>query len=202
MKRLAGYATIVMGLTLLAGISLAQNTTTTIAKDEKAALTLMREEERLAHDVYTALYKKWNMRIFNNIAQSEQRHTDAVLGLIKKFGLEDPAKDKKEGEFSNKVLQKLYDDLVKEGSKSLVDALKVGARVEELDIFDLRNLSKKVKNSDIQKVFENLERGSRNHLRSFNRQITSRNESYKPKHLSQAEYNKIINSPMERGGGG
>lgn len=38
---------------------------------EIEGLLFMREEEKLAHDVYLALYAKWGLPIFQNIAQSE-----------------------------------------------------------------------------------------------------------------------------------
>ena len=48
---------------------------------ELASLAFMREEEKLARDVYTNLYAKWGVSIFNNISKSEQTHMDAVLLL-------------------------------------------------------------------------------------------------------------------------
>lgn len=58
---------------------------------EIADLTLMREEEKLARDVYWALGDIWTFRIFANISQSEQVHMDAMLALLEKYELQDPA---------------------------------------------------------------------------------------------------------------
>jgi hypothetical protein len=76
-------------------------------------------------------------KIFLNISDSEQQHTDAVLGLIEKYNLPDPAADTPMGEFDNLVLQGLYDLLTAQGTASLIDALIVGATIEDLDINDL-----------------------------------------------------------------
>ena len=56
--------------------------------EERNGLVLMREEEKMAHDVYSFLYDKWNIMIFNNIASSEQTHTNAVLELLDKYDID------------------------------------------------------------------------------------------------------------------
>lgn len=169
---------------------------------ERDALTYMREEEKLARDVYQALEVKWGARPFGNIAQAEQTHMDSVKSLLDQFKLNDPAADATKGEFKNADLQKLYAKLVKQGSTGRVEALKVGCLIEELDIKDLKDRSLKTKRDDIKMVFGNLERGSRNHLRAYFRSLTQQGGTYKPEHLSQADFDKIVNSPMERGRGG
>ena len=173
-----------------------------LSEEEKTGLIFMREEEKLAHDVYVALYQKWNLNIFNNISSSEQTHTEAVKALIDRYGLTDPNADKGEGEFANEELQKLYDDLIEQGEKSLEDALRVGVTVEEVDIVDLQKFLKEVDNEDIILVYENLLRGSRNHLRSFVRNMNQSGLSYSPQYLSQEEYDEIANSDNEKGSGG
>ena len=57
---------------------------------EISGLQFMREEEKLARDVYISLYSSWNQRVFNNISQSEQRHMEAIRILIDKYELKDP----------------------------------------------------------------------------------------------------------------
>ena len=61
----------------------------TLDETEIHHLEFIREEEKLAHDVYTVLYEQWGMQIFDNIAESEQRHTDAMGRLLAYYGLED-----------------------------------------------------------------------------------------------------------------
>lgn len=166
---------------------------------ELAALSLMREEEKLARDTYLYLYDIWGSAIFDNIAESEQRHTDAVLRLIQKYDLTDPAENDLLGVFADSVLQGLYDSLSAQGTPSLMDALIVGATIEDLDIFDLHNQMAIVDNEDITVVFESLLRGSRNHLRAFSARLNEMNVVYTPLYISQAEYDSIVNSPMETG---
>ena len=166
---------------------------------EIAGLMLMREEEKLARDVYTALYAEHGSNIFQNIADSEQSHTDAVLSLLERYALNDPVGDNALGIFTDVDLQQLYDTLVALGTPTLMDALFVGARIEELAIADIQRLiDEVVDNDDILLVYNNLLLGSRNHLRAFNRQIESNGWSYTPEYISQAAYDDIVNSPTER----
>jgi hypothetical protein len=135
-------------------------------EEEKASLILMREEEKLARDVYQVLFKKWNSRIFKQIASSEQTHMDAIMTLLDRYSIDDPASEKI-GEFKNPDLQNLYDSLIAQGNISLVDAFNVGVFIEEKDIEDLNVGLKLNPPKDILTVYTNIRQGSYNHLESF-----------------------------------
>jgi hypothetical protein len=168
-----------------------------ISQAEIDSIIWMREEEKLAKDVYTTLGQVWGLNIFTNISSAEQSHTDSVKTLIDRYGLIDPITDETIGVFRNETFSKLYQDLVKQGSLSLVEALKVGALIEELDIKDLQERA--TTTADIDLVFQNLERGSRNHLRAFTRQLSQQGETYIPIYISQYEFDEITSSEIERG---
>lgn len=85
----------------------------------------MREEEKLAHDVYVTLSAQWGYPIFANIAAAEQTHSEAVLQLMAQYGLEDVAENNPTGIFENADLQDLYDQLVAQGSQSVATAVAV-----------------------------------------------------------------------------
>jgi hypothetical protein len=172
-----------------------------LSQAEIDGLLLMREEEKLARDVYQTLYEQWGLRIFANIAQSEQTHTEAMRDLLDKYNLTDPVTDDTIGVFTNPDMQKLYDDLTAQGSESEVAALKVGATIEDLDIKDLQELIAETDNEDIALVYENLTRGSRNHMRAFTRQLSMRGETYEPQYISTEEYEAIISGEQETGMG-
>ncbi|MEQ9168412.1 MAG: DUF2202 domain-containing protein [Fulvivirga sp.] len=111
----------------------------------------------------------------------------------------DPAKNDIPGKFVNSDLQKLYNDLIENGNSSQVEAFKVGAAIEEIDILDLqRELDTNVDNEDIIFTFENLLRGSRNHLRSFVQNLSKLGIDYIPQYLTQEAYDEIINADMEQ----
>lgn len=162
---------------------------------EAAALLFMREEEKMAHDVYVTLYDIWGQQTFINISGAEQTHTDAVKTLINRYGLEDPAGTNGVGIFINPDLQALYDQLIAQGSQSLTDAFLVGAAIEEIDILDLEERIAQTDNADIIMVYENLLKGSSNHLRAFVSAMTRQTgEAYHPQYMSQDAYDAIINS--------
>ncbi len=170
-----------------------------LSTEELNSLAFMREEEKLARDVYIALHNKWGVNIFSNISNSEQTHMDALLMLLNKYSIADPVGSNGAGVFKNSTLQTLYTQLVNQGNVSVLDAYKVGATIEDLDIFDLKNALLQNDNQDIKLVYDMLTKGSRNHLRSFYKNILNAGGSYTPQYISQTEFDSIINSAMETG---
>jgi len=171
-----------------------------LSESEVEGLVYMREEEKLARDVYLTLFNQWNLNIFQNIAKSEQTHTDAVKNLLDIYGIVDPVRDDGIGIFVNPDLQALYDQLAMQGSQSLGDALKVGAAIEEIDILDLEKYIAQPEHANIQTVYESLLKGSRNHLRAFISNLQTRTgEAYQPQFLTQEGYELIISASIETG---
>ena len=171
-----------------------------LTEEEAQALLFMREEEKLARDTYLALYQMWGLPIFQNIAASEQTHTDAVKTLIERYGLADPMTNDEPGVFVNQDLQTLYDTLVAQGSQSIGDALKVGGAIEEIDILDLEERVEQTDKADIILVFENLLKGSRNHLRSFVSTLQNQTgEVYIAQYMNTEMYQEIISNGVETG---
>ena len=138
---------------------------------EKDGLIYMRLEEKLARDVYLTLGKTYNQKMFVNIPESEQRHMDAVKVLLDKYEIVDPVADNEIGSFANLDFKKLFDDLVKKGNSSFNDAMLVGKEIEEMDIKDLVERIEQTDNPDIKSVYENLKRGSENHLKAFSKHL-------------------------------
>lgn len=148
------------------------DTNTSLDAEEAAGLVYMREEEKLAHDVYTTLYEQWGLPIFDNIADSEERHEERVETLLDRYQIPDPADDNAIGVFTDPNLQQLYDTLVFQASQSPTDALQVGVLIEETDIVDLQERIAQTDNADIQQVYGQLLSGSNNHLIAFNSNLT------------------------------
>ena len=174
-----------------------------ISQAESDGLAFMREEEKLARDVYLVLYDQWGLRPFSNIASSEQAHTDAVKELLEMYGIADPVTDDTIGVFTNEDLQALNDQLVEMGSLSLEDALKVGVAIEEIDILDLIEYMEETEDPNIEWVYDFLLVGSENHLRVFVSQLESlTGETYIPQYMTQEVYDAIISTSFGRGGKG
>lgn len=139
-----------------------------LTDSEIADLQYMREEEKAARDVYTALAAKWSeATVFARIAQSEQRHMDAVKAVLDLYGISDPAAGKAAGEFTNAELQSRYDTFVADGSRSLAAALGVGQAIEKADLADLQEAMAATSNADLDRLYGNLLRASENHLQAF-----------------------------------
>ncbi len=166
---------------------------------ERASLAYVREEEKLARDVYQELDGRLRLGVFERIAESESRHTGAIKSLLERHGLEDPACCRPRGEFDSAELARLYADLVARGSRSVVDALRVGAEIEEIDIVDLTKRLASTQAQDVRSTFEALRRGSENHLRAFVRNLRRRGVVYQPTHLGAAELERILAAPNEPG---
>ena len=124
---------------------------------------------------------------------------NAVLQLLDKYGIDGAAGDAPQGEFDDPNLQQLYDQLLEQGSASLVDALVVGATIEDLDIQDLEDRLARTDNEDVRTVYQNLQKGSRNHLRAFAGLLEDSGIPYEPLYIPAALFDEIVNSPVERG---
>ncbi|WP_457674069.1 DUF2202 domain-containing protein [Thiolapillus sp.] len=173
-----------------------------LSDDEAATLLHMREEEKLARDVYLTLFDTWDAAVFGNISNSEQKHMDTMLSKVEMYELVDPVTDDAVGAFDTEEFADLYVQLTEQGAQSLEAALMVGGLIEELDIMDLQAAIEESDHPDIVQAYENLMRGSRNHLRQFAAQIESLGLIYEAQLMTQEEVDEIINSPMERGGRG
>lgn len=178
---------------------LASETTSPLSGEEEGLL-LMREEELLAHDVYSLFGDLYALKIFSNITSSEATHAQAMLDLLNLFGLEDPATGVA-GTYTNETLQSLYTELTEKGKVSVEEALQVGAYIEEVDIKDLEDLMGETENEEILLVYDNLQRGSRNHLRAFVKVLKSYGIVYVPSVLTQEDFDAIITSDIEKGNG-
>lgn len=167
---------------------------------EQASLLYMREEEKLAHDVYVRLDAMWggSTQTFGNISASEATHTEAVRQLLLRYNVPDVAASLAAGVFNNTKLQDMYAQLVSNGSVSLIEALKVGATIEEIDMVDIQAHLSNVDNQDIRVVYENLLKGSRNHLRAFVKNLLNQGVTYVPQYMDATDYQAIVNSETEK----
>lgn len=145
-----------------------------LSDDERANLILMREEERLARDLYRRFHQAWGVPIFANIAASEQRHHDAIGRLLERYGVPDPSVGQPPGGFADPELQDAYDAWLGRGLSSLDAAYTVGIELETGDIADLTAGVEGSAEPAIHTVYENLRAASENHLRAFDAAMSGR----------------------------
>ncbi|MBL0226761.1 MAG: DUF2202 domain-containing protein [Geobacteraceae bacterium] len=179
------------GSTAWAARNVTSTVTTALSGDEAEMLTFMREEEKLARDVYIALYQKWGVVTFSNISKSEQTHMDTLKKKLDKYLLPDPAQPVL-GVFTNSDLQAKYDQLIATGSQSLIDGLSVGATIEEIDMIDIQHAIDVTTHLDMITSYQNLLEGSKNHLRAYVKALAAHGVTYSPQLISLELYNAII----------
>lgn len=169
MKRTVSLITAGLAVATLTfgGASLASADTTAPDAKEQSALAFSRQEEKLAHDLYTAFGDKYDSAVWDRIANSEQRHFEAIGRLLTDFDVADPTAGDDDGTYDDKQLQKLYDGWLEDGQKSEGDAFKAAIELEKRDIADLEKQIKATDNDDIKAVYERLLAGSENHLAAF-----------------------------------
>lgn len=178
-----------------------------VVANDPGSINLARlwEEEKLARDVYTKLAATSKIQAFRNIARAESQHMQAVSRLFAGSGGKANRPDDTPGVFSIPEYAQLYQTLVASGSRSPVDALMVGAKIEEMDIADLRQIIAQVGDPRTRQTMERLMNGSQQHLRAFASQLAMQGASYTAQYLTQAEFDAIANAPGNgqgmRGGG-
>jgi hypothetical protein len=202
MKRQTAPITLILAMSLFALLLVSctkdteTTTTTPLTDSDKNALLFMLEEEKLARDTYTYLWEVWQINPFTNIKSSEQSHMDAIAQVLTSYGIQYtilPA-----GQFADSLLLNFYNQFVTSGSISSSNAFQIGATIEDLDISDLEEYTAQSTNETVINVFNSLECGSRNHLRSFVSAIVSAGGSYAPQFMSQDYYNEIVSSNNEK----
>ncbi len=168
--------------------------------EERADLTFIREEEKLAHDTYVALGAHWDQQVFMSIPQSESSHMAANGTLLDAYGIPDPITSDVANQYADPTIRALASQLLAQGLVSRDAALQVGALIEEYDIVDIESRRAHSTKPDIVATYDRLTMGSRNHLRAFHSQLISRNQTYVPQYLSQSAYDAIVGSAHESGG--
>ena len=177
------------------------NNASALTPTEESDLLFMREEEKVARDVYLEMDLAWHKQVFTNIAEAEQRHMDAMLRQLENYDLPDPVGYNPPGVFTDGALQAMYDEQLAAGQASLLAAMQTGAYIEERDIADLRIAIGRAEEESLVKSYNNLLAGSRNHLRAFYSHVIALGGSYEPQVLSQEDFDEITSDFSDMPGG-
>lgn len=191
MKRKTSLVAMLLMTVGLSWVSFATAVPTLAEESDQELLTFLWEEEKMARDLYQSLAKKWNLRPLDNIARAEQQHMNRVSALMKQKGMTIPV-EAKSGHFTSLEIQRFYRDWEAIGLQSATDALRIGATVEDRDLFDLERIAKTTQDPDIKALCETLRRGSAQHMRAFARNLSNRGVTYRPKYISQATLDAIL----------
>lgn len=175
----------------------------TLNDAEKKEILFLLEEEKMARDVYATLGEKWDRQVFQNIQSAEEHHQEMVIQVAKEFNLVIPPAvlTNNHGQFENPQLQTMYQQLVASGQTSLVEALKAGAKIEELDIRDLQNALENTSNPQLIQLYSRLIKASENHLRAFTKNLSREGVDYQPIVLESSRFDQIIGGEKTKGSG-
>jgi hypothetical protein len=142
---------------------------TPLSTAQADTLKFMREEEKLARDIYIAMSDYYpGANVFKNIAASEQKHFDAIGEKLVLYGIPDPASPAV-GVFNNTALQAMYTKLLAEGISGYEEALGVGVIIEEQDIVDIEAALLGLTSKPLILTYKHLLSGSESHLAAFTR---------------------------------
>ncbi len=194
----------------------------TLDTAEETHLIFMREEEKLARDVYLTFADMYpEQPVFSTIATgSEQTHTDTIRDKLAQFDIADPNPQANvlpesigvyTGETYGEYFSEKYRQLVDYGMQSELHALYVGALIEELDMHDIVECPKVIVSMDndieedgcglnytdelaIINAYSSLVDGSEYHLRAFVGQIEAviGVGNYEAQYLTQEEVDTIL----------
>ena len=161
---------------------------------EQNSIIQMVQWEKLFAQIYQQFYQQWQHEAFKNIPQNEEKHRKALEALLTKYKLTPVSNT------TSASLTKYHDDWIAQGNASLVAALTVSATMEDKYLLELQQAlsNKAIDNFDIQFVYQNLAKGSRNHLRNIVNLLKAQQVEYQAHYLTSAEFQEIIHSPQER----
>ncbi|MCB0579424.1 MAG: DUF2202 domain-containing protein [Phaeodactylibacter sp.] len=167
-----------------------------LSKADQKTLIFMAEEEKMARDFYQAMEAKWEAKVFNHIVGAEQRHLGRTEELAASLDVKLPKGmvDGEAGKYRNNDIQQLYDELAALGSQSLEGALRAGARLEEINIRDLKMALETTTDGTARGTYRSLLEASGNHLRAFNKNLAAQGITYSPVLLPQADFDAIVDS--------
>lgn len=132
-------------------------------------LRAMAAEEKLAHDVYSTLAKRVDLRPLDRIARSETQHLSLVRTAMAANGVSDQTAGDGVGIFDDPNVQRLYDRLVAQGSAGATAATAVGVVIEQMDIDELDKALAASLPADVESTLDTLRSGSERHLAAFSR---------------------------------
>lgn len=168
-------------------------------EEEKNGLLITLQEEKAANDFYKTMFEKYNQKVFGNIMEAEKTHMQHVMDLLNELSIDYSGIDLTPGQFTDKNINSMYEEMMKIGGYSYSDALRAAARYEENDLSDLRKFKSTAINEKIITLYGCLEEATKNHLRSFAKNLKSEDIIFKPQVLTEEEYNEIISTKSQSG---
>lgn len=163
-----------------------------LGADEQRDLQRIREQRKLARDLYWDLAKHWGSLVLVRLGAAEQTHLNTLDTLLDHYGLSDPVAGHAVGESGDPKFQALHVQIVEVGHRSEMAASQAGLLVEEMSLSDLAAARARTRQPEIAAVYDDLLRNSRNHLRALFRQMQRFEGEYVPQSLSLSDFEAIV----------
>jgi len=185
--------------------------------NEQTHLVFTCEEEKLARDVYRVLNRRFpELGVFTDMEANKEHTRCALLDLMRKYRVSVPRVNDNVGVFSWGIYGRYFTEkylvLTNQGSSSPLNALYVGAFMEELNILDINECPKVIvdinnginevtacgrnytRNPDVLRIYDSLLDESRKHLRLLVQEIERQigTGKYQAQVLPQAEVDAIL----------
>ena len=181
----------------LAAVTPPFDSTADLNADEIEFIYAVREDEKVARDLYKAFFDNYKLKTFENISKAEANHMKAAEKLLDYYEVEYPAASDY-GKFADTARQALYERYLQKGNTAM-EAFKVMVYLEEENIVSYNEVLKDITNPNIKLVIENLSKASENHLRAAVRQITALGGTYQASLMTEEQYKSIIAKGFEQG---
>jgi len=163
-----------------------------LGADEQRDLQRIREQRKLARDLYWDLAKHWGSLVLVRLGAAEQAHLNALDTLLDHYDLSDPVAGPAVGESGDPKFHALHAQIVEVGHRSEMAASQAGLLVEEMSLSDLAAARARTRRPEIAAVYDDLLRDSRNHLRALFRQMQRFEGEYVPQSLSLSDFEAIV----------
>lgn len=172
--------------------------TAPLSADEIEFLFAIREDEKVARDLYTSFSALYPASVqIAKIKTAEDSHIACIEAVLDYYEISYPAMTAT-GVFEDAERQALYNDLV-DKSATLLETFGTMAVIEEETVLAYKSVQSEITNENISLVVANMIKASSNHLKAAVRQITALGGSYTPSYLSAEEFDAIINSSFQNG---
>lgn len=172
--------------------------TASLSADEIEFLFALREDEKMARDLYTVFAAKYSTAPqIDRIAAAENSHIAYVEAVLDYYEISYPAMTAA-GLFEDAKRQAIYNELA-DKSGTLLEVYATMAAVEEESVSAYKSVQSEITNENIALVITNMIKASSNHLKAAVCQIIVGGSTYTPLYLSAEEFGTIVNLPYQNG---
>lgn len=189
------------GISTLTRASVAPVLTVTdsLSADEIEFQFALREDEKMARDLYTVFAAKYSTAPqIDRIAAAENSHIACVEAVLDYYEISYPAMTAAAGLFEDAKRQAIYNELA-DKSGTLLEVYATMAAVEEESVSAYKSVQSEITNENIALVITNMIKASSNHLKAAVCQIIAGGGTYTPLYLSAEEFGTIVNLPYQNG---